>query len=98
MEATFKCVSVLLEWVQDHIEKIIDRIAEGTGLEGEKKRMKRGESVESIKDGIQRKHSPPFSPLLPNLLLSLCPVFHLGIMSNKSAKRASEFKTSFSRM
>lgn len=29
------------------------------------------ESVEAIKDGIQRKHSFPFSPLLPIALLPL---------------------------
>lgn len=32
-----------------------------------KKRKKRGEAVESIKDGIQRKHSPPFSSFTSNL-------------------------------
>lgn len=59
------------EWVQDHIEKIIDGMTEGTKLRGEKKRQKREETVESIKDEIQRKHSLPFSPLLPISLLSL---------------------------
>lgn len=34
-------------------------------------RKKRGETVESIKDGIQRKHSLPFSPLLAISLFSL---------------------------
>lgn len=62
------CLSA--EWVQDHIEKIIDRRSEGTRLRGGKKRKKRGEAAESIKDGIQRKHSPPFSALLPISLLS----------------------------
>lgn len=56
------------EWEQDHIEKIIDGMTEGTRLEVEKKRNKRGES---IKDGIQRKHRLPFSPLLPIFLLSV---------------------------
>ncbi len=38
------------EWVQDHIEKIIGGMTEGTRLGGEKKSNKRGETVESIKD------------------------------------------------
>lgn len=60
------------EWVQDHIEKIIEGMTEGTRLRGEKKKKKkRGEAVESIKDGIQRKHRLPFSPLLPISLLPL---------------------------
>lgn len=42
-------------------------MTKGTRLRGEKNRKKRGETVESIKDGIQRKHSLLFSPLLPIL-------------------------------
>lgn len=64
-------VCLCAEWVQDHIEKIIDGMTEGTKLCGEKKRKKRGETVESIKDGIQRKHSLPFSPLLAISFFSL---------------------------
>lgn len=61
------------EWVQDHIEKIIDGMTEGTRLRGEKKRKKRGETVKSIKDEIQKKQlaffllyiQSPFSPYSP---------------------------------
>lgn len=42
-------------------------MTKGTRLRGKKNRKKRGETVESIKDGIQRKHSLLFSPLLPIL-------------------------------
>lgn len=59
------------EWVQDHIEKIIDGMTEGTRLRGGKKSKKSGETVESIKDEIQRKHSLPFFPLLPISFLPL---------------------------
>lgn len=38
--------------------------------------------MESIKDGIQRRQSMPF----------LYPMFHLGIMPNKSARQVLEFK------
>lgn len=55
------------EWVQDHIEKIIDEMTEGTRLRGEKKWNKRGETVESIKDGIQRETQPAFHSFTSNL-------------------------------
>lgn len=43
-------------------------MTKGTRLRGEKNRKKRGETVESIKDGIQKEtHSLLFSPLLPIL-------------------------------
>lgn len=55
------------EWEQDHIEKIIDGMTEGTRLGGEKKRKKRGETVESIKDGIQKGTQPAFLAFTSNL-------------------------------
>lgn len=75
------CVSVS-EWVQDHIEKIIDGMTEGTRLRGEKAR---GRTVESIKDGIQRKHRLPFSSLLP-----IPPLFIVRVSSRDNVEQISK--------